>query len=92
MVRIKHLVAGPFRQLSLPGFLGQPVVVHRRRQGSRDGAGADVSYDDQGLLERLVHLQHLVPPLGLLRRLLHQAVLVLVQVCQQLGVDEVLSL
>lgn len=78
----------------LPWLLGQPAVIYRRGHRGRNGGGADVSDDDQRLLQGVIHPQHLIPPLGLLRWLLHQAALVSgrVQVRQQLRVDEVLSL
>lgn len=72
----------------------QPGVVHRWGHGGADGAGVDVPDDVEGLLQGVVHAQHFVAALGLLCRLLHQRVLVptRVQVCQQLGMDEVLGL
>lgn len=78
----------------LPWLLGDPAVVYRWRQGDRNSGGADVSDEDQGLFQSVIHPQHLVSPLGLLCRLLHQTALVCgwVQVGQQLRVDEVLRL
>lgn len=72
----------------------QPGVVHGRGHGRADSGRVDVADDAERLLQRVVHAQHLVSPLRLLRRLLHQRVLVpaRVQVGQQLREDEFLRL
>ena len=44
--------------------------------GNSDGGGGDITNDGQRLLQGLVGPQHLVPPLGLLLRLVHQGILV----------------
>lgn len=62
-----------FYDSSSPG-LWDPGVIHRRRYGGGDGGHADVSDDLQCLLERMVHAQHLISALGLVSRLLHEAV------------------
>ena len=71
-----------------------PGVINGWGHGSGHSAGADVPNDVERLLERVVHAQHVVPPLGLVSRLFHEAALVRrrVQVGQQLMVDEGLRL
>lgn len=71
-----------------------PGGVNRRRHGDGDGGGGDITDDGQRLLQGLVGPQHLIPPLGLLLRLVHQGVLVTcrVQLGQQLCVDELFHL
>lgn len=54
----------------------QPRVVHRRWHSSGYGGSADVADDAEGLPQGVVHTQHLIAVLGLLRRLFHQRVLV----------------
>lgn len=72
----------------------QPGVVHRRGHWRADSGRVDVADDAERLLQCVVHAQHLVAPLRLLGRLLHQCVLVpaRVQVGQQLREDEFLGL
>ena len=72
----------------------QPGVVHRRGHGRADGGRVDVADDAERLFQCVVHAQHLVTPLCLLGRLLHQCVLVpaRIQVGQQLREDEFLGL
>lgn len=72
----------------------QPGVVHGRGHGRADSGRVDIADDAERLLQCVVHAQHLVAPLRLLRRLLHQRVLVpaRVQVGQQLREDEFLRL
>ncbi len=78
----------------VPGVGVDPGVVHRWRDRCRYGAGADVSDDVQRLFERVIHAEHLVAPLRLFSRLLHQTALITrrVQIRQQLRVDELLRL
>lgn len=54
----------------------EPGVINRWGHGRGHGAGADVPDDVERLLERMVHAQHVIPPLGLVGRLLHKAALV----------------
>lgn len=54
----------------------QPGVVHRRRHRGAYGGCTDVTDDVKGLAQGVVHPEHLITVLGLLRRLLHQCVLV----------------
>lgn len=72
----------------------QPGVIHGWWVGRAHGGCADVADDPEGLSQGVVHPQHLVTVLRLLLRLLHQGVLVSagVQLCQQLGINEFLSL
>lgn len=72
----------------------QPGVVHGRGHGRADSGRVDVADDAERLFQCVVHAQHLVAPLRLLGRLLHQCVLVpaRVQVGQQLREDEFLGL
>lgn len=56
--------------------LRNPAVAHRRRRGCGHRAGAYVTDDVEGLFDGVVHAQHLVSALGLVCRLLHQAVLI----------------
>lgn len=78
---------------SSPWVLGHLVLDWWRHWG-RNSGGGDVSDEDQRLFQSVIHPQHLIPPLSLLWRLLHQTALVhgRVQVGQQLRVDEVLRL
>lgn len=71
-----------------------PGAVHGRGHWGGDGGGGDVSDDGQCLFEGMVGAQHLFPPLGQLRGLVHQRVLVPggVQLSQQVCVDEVFHL
>lgn len=82
------------RSSLLPGLLGKPAVVYRWGHGGGNRGGADVSDEDQGLFQRMIHPQHLISPLNLLCWLLHQTALVpsQVQVGHQLRVDKVLRL
>lgn len=74
---------GSLRTLQVPRLLGpvaggalEPGVIDGRGNRRGHGAGANVPDDVEGLLERMVHAQHVVPPLGLVGRLLHEAALV----------------
>ena len=53
-----------------------PGVINGWGHGRGHSAGADVPNDVERLLERVVHAQHVVPPLGLVGRLFHEAALV----------------
>lgn len=72
----------------------EPRVIDRWGHGCGHGAGADVPNNVEGLLQCVVHAQHLVAPLSLLGRFFHQCVLVpaRVQVGQQLREDKLLGL
>lgn len=72
----------------------KPGVVNGWGHGYGHSAGADVPDDLERLLERVVHAQQVLSPLGQVGRLLHEAALVCrrVQVGQQFAVDEGLGL
>lgn len=83
-----------FNRIFLPWLLGNPAVIYWWRHWGGNSVGADVPYEDQGLFQSMIHPQHLIPPLSLLCRLLHQTALVPshIQVSHQLRVDEILRL
>lgn len=54
----------------------EPGVINGWGHRRGHSAGADVPDDIECLLECMVHAQHVIPPLGLVSRLLHKAALV----------------
>lgn len=55
------------RSCLLPGLLGNPAVIYWWRHWGGNRGGADVSDENQGLFQRMIHPQHLISPLNLLR-------------------------
>lgn len=62
--------------MCVPGLRADPGVIHGWGQGGGDGGGADVTDDAEGLLESMVHPQHLFSVLSLISTLLHQHTLI----------------
>lgn len=71
-----------------------PGIIYRGWYWQRNGVGTDVTNNVQRLLECMIHAQHFIPSLGLVGRLLHEAVLITrwVEIGGQLRVDEILYL
>lgn len=82
-----------YQPMATAGIL-QPGVIHWRRDRCGDGASGNIPNNVQSLLKCMIHPEHIISPLSLVRRLLHQTVLVSgwVEICQQLRVNELLRL